>query len=53
MAHSDLQGLRRMSLVTADAHGLYAQFGFVALATPERYMEKRDPDVYRRNVTPP
>jgi GNAT superfamily N-acetyltransferase len=49
VAHPELQGLRRMSLVTADAHGLYAQFGFVALATPERYMEKRDPDVYRRN----
>jgi GNAT superfamily N-acetyltransferase len=49
LAHPDLQGLRRMSLVTADAHGLYAQFGFVALATPERYMEKRDPDIYRRS----
>jgi GNAT superfamily N-acetyltransferase len=49
IAHPDLQGLRRMSLVTADAHGLYERFGFTALATPERYMEKRDPDVYRRN----
>lgn len=49
IAHPDLQGLRRMSLVTADAHGLYAQFGFTALATPDRYMEKRNPDVYRRN----
>jgi GNAT superfamily N-acetyltransferase len=50
IAHPELQGLRRMSLVTADAHSLYAQFGFTALATPERYMEKRDPDVYRRTV---
>jgi GNAT superfamily N-acetyltransferase len=53
ISHPDLQGLRRMSLVTADAHRLYAQFGFVALATPERYMEKRDPDVYRRSAAPP
>jgi GNAT superfamily N-acetyltransferase len=48
MRHPDLQGLRRMSLVTADAHKLYAQFGFVAPARPERYMEKLNPDVYRR-----
>jgi GNAT superfamily N-acetyltransferase len=48
MRHRDLQGLRRMSLVTADAHTLYAQFGFVAPAKPERYMEKLNPDVYRR-----
>jgi GNAT superfamily N-acetyltransferase len=48
--HPDLQGLRRISLVTADAHGLYAQFGFVAPARPERYMEKLDPDVYQRAV---
>ncbi len=46
--HPELQGLRRMSLVTADAHALYADFGFVAPANPERYMEKLDPDVYRR-----
>jgi hypothetical protein len=27
----DLAGVRRMSLGTLDAHGLYAQFGFVVL----------------------
>ncbi|MCX6501712.1 MAG: GNAT family N-acetyltransferase [Microbacterium sp.] len=31
-------GLRRMALATADAHGLYEQFGFEVLATPERWM---------------
>jgi GNAT superfamily N-acetyltransferase len=50
--HPDLQGLRRMSLATADAHGLYAQFGFTALAKPERYMERVDPEIYRRNAAP-
>ncbi|HEX9502932.1 MAG TPA: GNAT family N-acetyltransferase [Patescibacteria group bacterium] len=38
-AHPDLQGLRRWSLATADAHGLYSQFGFAVIAHPERWME--------------
>lgn len=41
MQHPELQGFRRWMLVTADAHGLYKQFGFEALATPERVMERR------------
>jgi GNAT superfamily N-acetyltransferase len=48
MEHPMLQGLRRWSLVTADAHGLYRQFGFSAVAQPERHMERVDPDIYRR-----
>ncbi len=48
MGHPDLQGLRRFMLATRDAHGLYQKFGFRAPAAPERYMEKLDPDVYRR-----
>jgi GNAT superfamily N-acetyltransferase len=47
-AHPELQHLRRWHLVTQDAHGLYAQFGFVPTPQPDRHMEKRDPDVYRR-----
>jgi GNAT superfamily N-acetyltransferase len=47
-SHPRLQNLRRQYLVTQDAHGLYAQFGFVPIAQPDRHMEKRDPDVYRR-----
>ncbi|PFG18016.1 acetyltransferase (GNAT) family protein [Propionicimonas paludicola] len=31
-------GLRRILLATADAHGLYAQYGFEPLAQPERWM---------------
>jgi len=45
-AHPDLQGLRRFMLATKDAHGLYAQFDFKALAAPDRMMEIRDPDPY-------
>ena len=48
LAHPDLQGLRRMVLATRDAHGLYAKFGFTPLASPPRWMERWDPDVYRR-----
>jgi GNAT superfamily N-acetyltransferase len=35
--HPDLQGLRRWSLATADAHGLYQQFGFSQLSKPENF----------------
>lgn len=46
--HPQLQGLRRWSLVTGDAHGLYAQFGFTRLEAPERWMEIHKPDVYAK-----
>jgi GNAT superfamily N-acetyltransferase len=36
----ELQGFRRWSIATADAHGLYRQYGFSDLARPERMMEK-------------
>lgn len=42
----ELQGLRRMLLVTRDAHGLYASFGFTPLASPTAFMERHDPNVY-------
>jgi len=48
LAHPDLQDLRRWVLVTADAHGLYAQLGFARLAAPERFMERHDATVYQR-----
>lgn len=46
MQHSELQGLRRWSLATADAHGLYSQFGFKPVKKPEMWMEIHSPDVY-------
>ncbi len=49
MAHPELQGLRRWSLGTRDAHGLYAQFGWTSVENPARtMMEIADPDVYLR-----
>ena len=45
-AHPELQSIRRWLLVTRDAHGLYAQFGFTPLENPARWMEifKPSPD---------
>jgi len=37
--HPELQGLRRWSLATLDAHELYAQFGFTPLSKPANWME--------------
>ena len=48
LAHPDLQGLRRWMLATADAHELYRKFGFGLLSHPERFMQRHDPDVYKR-----
>lgn len=46
LAHPDLQGLRRMSLATRDAHSLYATFGFGPLRAPDRHMEIAKPGIY-------
>jgi hypothetical protein len=39
MAHPDLQGLRRWTLFTRDAHALYRRFGFGDARYPDRLME--------------
>lgn len=41
LQHQDLQGLRRWVLATADAHGLYAKYGFTPLDKPENFMQIR------------
>lgn len=46
VSHPRLQRLRRLTLATNDAHGLYAQFGFVPPAHPETAMERRNPRPY-------
>ncbi len=44
--YPDLQGLRRWTLVTADAHTLYEQFGFVFPEDPKLYMQRKLIDSY-------
>ena len=48
LAHPDLQRIRRFMLATRDAHGLYAKYGFTALAHPDRIMERYDADALSR-----
>ena len=47
LAHPELQSLRRFTLVSTSARGLYQQYGWTALHTPEAHMERFAPDVYR------
>jgi len=42
--HPGYRGIRRMALVTRDAHGVYEAQGFHALIRPERYMERLAPE---------
>jgi GNAT superfamily N-acetyltransferase len=46
VSHPSLKGLRRFTLATGDAHGLYAQFGFTAPQRPESLMERYFPNIY-------
>jgi N-acetylglutamate synthase-like GNAT family acetyltransferase len=39
MSHPDLQGLRKFTLHTADAHSLYEQFGFRRVEGEDLLME--------------
>ena len=47
--HSELQHLRRMLLVTRDAHDFYEALGFRALARPDRFLaiEKSSKELYQ------
>ncbi len=52
LAHPNLQGLRRLQLVTRDMQALYTRHGFQPLATPERGMEIVRPGLYLQAPTP-
>ncbi len=45
LSHPRLQGFRRWTLATKDAHELYRVFGFRELKWPERWMERPDPEM--------
>lgn len=48
ISHPELQGFRRWTLSTKDAHELYRKFGFTELMRPERWMERHDPKTQER-----
>ncbi|MDQ4071414.1 MAG: GNAT family N-acetyltransferase [Actinomycetota bacterium] len=43
LGHPEVRGSRDVLLATADAHGLYARYGFAPLARPDRYLNLRRP----------
>ncbi len=47
MNYPKLQGLRRFSLATRDAHSLYEKFGFKKVENPESFMEIKNEDMYQ------
>ena len=51
--YPELQGLRRWSLLTSDAHELYRKTGFQELQNPKLYMEKAIPDIYKKEAYKP
>lgn len=38
--HPELQGIKRWSLATRDAHNLYRKYGFQEMQNPGKFMEK-------------
>lgn len=46
LQHPSVADVRRFTLATSDAHGLYAKFGFTALNKPDTFMQIYRPDVY-------
>jgi N-acetylglutamate synthase-like GNAT family acetyltransferase len=48
LGHPELQGLRNFTLRTADAHGLYRQFGFTEISDPDRWMHILRPGLYKK-----
>jgi GNAT superfamily N-acetyltransferase len=49
LGHPELQNFRRFLLSTRDAHGLYRQYGFKDLVSPENWMQVYNPEVYKTN----
>jgi len=43
LEHPDVRDVRRVALVTDDAHGLYAGFGFAPLDDVHKWMQRRRP----------
>jgi GNAT superfamily N-acetyltransferase len=46
--HESLQGLRRFTLTTKDAHGLYSRYGFAPLNNVDRWMMIQDSAIYKK-----
>ena len=47
LACPELAGLQRKCIVTAEAHGLYRQMGFMSVQRPAAYLELINKDAYK------
>ena len=47
LSHGSVRNVRRFTLATSDAHGLYKKFGFTSLNKPNTFMEIYKPDIYK------
>jgi GNAT superfamily N-acetyltransferase len=52
LAHPELRRIRRWTLATKTAHGLYEKFGFRVPQWSNAYMDIVRPDIYRSAGTP-
>ncbi len=43
----EIHGLHRACIVTAEAHGLYRQMGFMGVQRPDAYLELMNKDAYK------
>ncbi|MBL7890394.1 MAG: GNAT family N-acetyltransferase [Bacteroidia bacterium] len=48
LKHKELHGLRNFSLMTQDAHSLYARYGFKNIPKPENFMAKKIDGIYKK-----
>jgi N-acetylglutamate synthase-like GNAT family acetyltransferase len=48
--HPSVKNIRRFTLATSNAHGLYAKFGFSQLSKPDTFMERYDPNIYLKTL---
>ncbi len=46
LKHNSVKSVRRFTLATSNAHGLYEKFGFSELNKPNTFMEIYRPDIY-------
>jgi len=44
--HPSIKGIRRFTLATSNAHGLYMKYGFTELHKPDTFMERYNPNAY-------
>ncbi|MGB0496217.1 MAG: GNAT family N-acetyltransferase [Kangiellaceae bacterium] len=50
LSHESTKSVRRFTLATSNAHGLYNKFGFSSLEKPDTFMEINKPNIYQSDL---